>query len=187
MDNNSKCRQIFTVQLRLLFGFFLASSVLYASIGLPDNFKSDFKQMVSNAKGKKITYTGKVYFSNKKLFKWVYLKPTKKEVCTNSRELIVVDHDLEQVSTFYVERGLNVGKILKKAKHYKKHIYLANFNDKKYTIKIDAAGKLQSIAYYDNMDNKVQILFKQMKYGKGELSQEELQCRYPKMYDMIKG
>jgi len=169
--------------LILMLGFYAFAD----SITLPDNFKADFIQKITNTKKKVINYNGKVYFSAKKLQKWKFLKPTKKEVCTTYKELIVVDHDLEQASYFRLNKGFNLSKILNKAKLYKKNIYLATYLDITYTIQVDAKGKLHSFAFFDALDNKVQIVFKNIKYGKGKLSKKIMSCPVPKDYDVIRG
>ena len=66
-------------------------------------------------------------------------------------------------------------------------IYVAEYDNKTYTIQVDKKQKLHSIAYFDDLDNKVQILFKQMKYGKGNLPAQSMKCNYPINYDMIQG
>lgn len=171
-------------QLVLLLAF---TTLVFSEIKLPDNFHASFKQIITNTKKKVINYSGKVTFSDNNLFKWSYLEPTKKEVCTNGSELLVVDHDLEQVSAYYIEKGIDISKVLKKAKLHSKNIYLAESEGKKYTIQLDNEQKLHSIAYYDALDNKVQIVFKDMKYGKGKLPHENMQCHYPVEYDVIRG
>ena len=173
--------------LRLLSLLLLLSSMLFANIALPENFKADFEQKITNSKGKVIKYEGKVHFSGENLFKWSYISPTKKEVCTDGLELMVVDHDLEQVSIYYITKGLDISKVLNKAKLHNKNIYVAEYEGKNYTIQLDKKEKLHSIAYYDELDNKVQIIFINMNYGKGKLASEEMKCNYPTVYDMIKG
>jgi len=166
----------------------LSVSVLFgASIVLPGNFRADFMQKITNANKKTIDYKGKVRFSNKTLLKWEYTEPTKKEVCTDGMELMVVDHDLEQVSIYLIDKGFDLAEILKKAKKYKKNIYVAEHDNRSYTIQLNGKQQIQSIAYYDDLDNKVQIVFKHMKYGKGDLDRKSMQCLYPKTYDMIRG
>ncbi|MEA1953213.1 MAG: LolA-like outer membrane lipoprotein chaperone [Campylobacterota bacterium] len=165
------------------FGMVLNASV----INLPENFKANFTQKISNVKNKSINYSGKVRFSDKSLLKWQYLKPTKKEVCTNGLELWVVDHDLEQVSNYYINKGFNFARILQKAKKHSKNIYVAHYESKSYTIQLNSKKQLHSIAYFDELDNKVQIVFKNIKYGKGKLSSKSMQCNYPKNYDRIEG
>lgn len=173
--------------MKLLFGIILISSMSLANIVLPQSFTSGFKQIVTNTKNGVIIYNGKVYFSDNKYFKWSYLKPTKKEVCTNSKELLVVDHDLEQVSEYRINNGLNISKVLNSAKHYKNSIYTALYDDKRYTIQLDSKNRLQSIAYFDDLDNKVQILFIKMRYKNSKLPLNKMECRYPKSYDIIRG
>ena len=174
--------------MRLLLIGLLSVSVLFgASISLPENFRADFTQKITNAKKKTINYSGKVRFSNKTLLKWEYLKPTKKEVCTDGYELLVVDHDLEQVSNYLINKGFDLAKILKQAKVHSKNIYVTKYENINYTIQVDAKQRLHSIAYFDDLDNKVQIVFKKMKYGKGKLSSASMKCNYPANYDMIRG
>jgi outer membrane lipoprotein carrier protein len=173
--------------MRLLSLLLLLSTMLFASIELPENFQANFEQKITNTKDKVIEYKGKVLFSDKKHFKWFYVSPTKKEVCTDGVELLVVDHDLEQVSTYYITKGLDISQILAKAKLHSKQIYLAEYEGNSYTIQLDNAEKLHSIAYYDELDNKVQIIFKNMIYLKGKLSSDKMICNYPADYDMIRG
>jgi outer membrane lipoprotein carrier protein len=173
--------------MKLLWGLLFSTSLSLATITLPENFKAKFIQTVTTPKKKIIKYNGKVLFSHKVFFKWVYMKPTQKEVCTNGKEILVVDHDLEQVSAFYIQKGLNIAKVLGKAMPYKDDIYIAQFDGKKYTIQLSKSKKLQSIAYYDDLDNKVQILFTQMQYGKDILPKKSMQCNYPASYDVIRG
>lgn len=173
--------------MKLLVLHLLLVVMIFANIKLPENFQADFTQTVTNTKKKVISYNGKISFSNKTLFKWQYISPTQKEVCTNGLELLVVDHDLEQVSIYRVDKGMDIAKILSQAILHSKNIYVADYNHRRYTIQIDESGKLQSLAYFDDLDNKVQILFINIKYGTGELPQKSMQCNYPLAYDMIRG
>jgi len=171
--------------MRLFLTLSLLSSLAFSEIHLPDNFRANFSQNVTSTKKKVIHYSGKLRFSDKQ-FKWSYIKPSKKEVCTDGLELMVVDHRLEQVSVYYVSEDLDIAKILKKAKLHSKNIYVAKYQGVQYTIQLDRKGRLHSLAYFDKLDNKVQIVFKNMKYGKGKLSAKSLQCNYPSSYDMIR-
>jgi len=167
---------------------FLISVWLYSSdINLPVSFSSNFKQIVTNPKNKVINYNGKVRFVYPSIMKWEYLSPTQKEVCSNGEDITVVDHDLEQVSFYYLNKKFDVAKVLSRAKHYKDNIYIAKYQDKDYTIALDKNGRLQSMAYYDDMDNKVQILFIKIKYNKKLFNSKSMQCSFPKYYDIIRG
>ncbi len=176
--------------MRILWIGLLSVSILFgASITLPENFKANFRQTITNTKKKTINYRGKVQFSNTVFLKWEYFEPTKKEVCTDGFELIVVDHDLEQVSNYYINKGFDLTAILEKAKPYKdkKTVFTAQHEGKKYTIQIDSKGRLARVAYFDNLENTVLIIFDKMKYGKGKLKPESMKCDYPRSYDMIRG
>ncbi|WP_295420807.1 LolA-like outer membrane lipoprotein chaperone [Sulfurovum sp.] len=174
--------------MRLILWMAAVSIYAFASaITLPENFTANFTQKITNPKKKVINYSGKVRFSDKTLLKWKYLEPTKKEVCTNGLEVLIVDHDLEQVSNYLINKGFNLSEVLKKAKPHSKNVYVAEYEGKKYTIQVDAKGRLQSVAYFDDLENKVQIVFKNVKYGKGKLPSKTMKCNYPKDYDIIRG
>ena len=174
--------------MRYLFLMLVSGLFLFAaSINIPQNFQANFTQKITNPKKKVINYAGKVYFSEPAKLKWSYTKPTKKEVCTNGKELLVVDHDLEQVSEYKINKGFNLSKILKNAKLYKDNIYLATYSGKKYTIVVDKNRRMRAVAYFDDLDNKVQISFSRIKYGKGKLSAKKMTCKKPKNYDLIRG
>ena len=164
----------------------LSTVYLISSITLPPNFKANFSQKITNPKGKVIRYSGRVYFSNKSMFKWKYTRPTKKEVCTNGTNILIVDHDLEQVSKYFVKNGINISKILKRAQRYKKNIYLTRYKKRRYTIQLNN-NRLQAIAYFDDLDNKVQIVFSDMRYANGRLPSKLMKCTYPRSYDWIEG
>ncbi|MDQ1325361.1 MAG: outer rane lipoprotein carrier protein [Campylobacterota bacterium] len=175
--------------MKLLLLICMTGSMLFAQIQVPENFQADFVQTITNPKKKVITYSGKVYFSNKNRLKWEYVSPAKKEVCSDGVEVLVVDHDLEQVSNYLINKGFDLAEILKKATPYKdkKSVFIAKYEGKEYTIQIDAKGQLSRVAYYDDLDNTVLIVFKRMKYGKGDLPLENIRCDYPRDYDLIRG
>jgi len=174
--------------MRVLFVSFIMGVLLFAGgIDIPENFQADFTQKITNPKKKVINYSGKVYFSEGSKLKWEYRKPTKKEVCTDGYELLVVDHDLEQVSHYNISKGFDLSKILKNATLHKGRLYLATYGGKKYTIQVDSRKRLQAVAYFDDLDNKVQIAFSRVKYGKGKLPKKMMRCKEPKAYDTIRG
>jgi outer membrane lipoprotein carrier protein len=119
--------------------------------------------------------------------RWDYKEPTQKEVCSDAQNVTVVDHDLEQVSIYYLNKKFDVAKILSKAKHYKDNIYIAKYQDKDYTIALDKKGRVQSMAYYDDLDNMVQIVFKNIKYKNKPFKSKYMKCHFPKDYDIIRG
>jgi outer membrane lipoprotein carrier protein len=173
--------------MRLFLSVLLLSSYLFSEIKLADNFSSNFTQIVTNSKNKKIKYSGRVRMSQAKYLKWQYREPSKKEVCSDGKTLLVVDHDLEQVSAYRMNHSLDIAKILRSATHYKDTIYVTVYEETRYTIALDEKQRVQSIAYFDNLDNKVQIVFENMTYSDVKFNQEIMQCNYPNDYDVIRG
>jgi len=175
---------------------------LNANIILPENFTTDFQQTITNDKGKVIKYGGQVLFKNlhqisidvegkesefsRSLFKWSYTSPTQKEVCTDGIQLIVVDHDLEQVSNYLIDDGINLEKILKIANQISTTTYQATYKEVEYLITMDKEQQLKQIVYVDNLDNKVKIIFNNMNYNTG-VEERKLECNAPQEYDIIKG
>jgi len=183
----------------LLFALSLA---LNANIVLPETFTTDFEQTITNDKGKVIKYEGRVLFKNIKeilstpeggdetytrsLFKWSYTAPTQKEVCTNGVELTVVDHDLEQVSHYLIDEGIDLEQVLKLAQPLTKTDYKATYKDIEYLITMDRNQHLKKIVYVDSLDNKVKIIFNNMSYN-SSVKEQELECHAPSEYDIIEG
>ena len=188
--------------MRHFISLLALSFTLNANIILPENFTTDFQQTITNDKGKVIKYEGQVLFINqhqlsitpdgkeeefsRSLFKWSYTSPTQKEVCTDGIQLIVVDHDLEQVSNYLIEDGINLEEILKIANKISTTTYQATYKDVEYLITMDKKEQLKQIVYVDNLDNKVKIIFKNMNYNTG-VDEEKLECHAPDEYDIIKG
>jgi outer membrane lipoprotein carrier protein len=188
--------------MKLLISLLTLSTLLSANIDLPKNFKTDFNQTITNEKGKVIQYDGKVFFKNidqlhpdamakkitytRSIFKWSYLTPTQKEVCTDGTQLIVVDHDLEQISSYMINDGINLKEILKIAKKISQRDYQATYKEVEYLISLDDAEQLKQIVYVDNLDNAVKIIFKNMNYNT-VINQNDLDCNAPDVYDVIKG
>ena len=175
---------------------------LNATVTLPSSFSTNFKQIITNDQGKVIDYRGKIYFQDlveaiaddsgreqsytRSLFKWNYTYPSKKEVCSDGIQLIVVDHDLEQVANYLVDENIDLKAILSVAKKITTTDYKATYKEVEYLITLDSKGQLFKILYVDNLENSVKILFSDMKYNQ-PLESKILECTAPKEYDVIKG
>ncbi len=188
--------------MKLLISILTLSTLLVAQIRLPQNFKTNFFQTITNEKGKVIKYEGEVHFKNleqlftnmmgeeesytRSLFKWSYTSPTKKEVCTDGTQVIVVDHDLEQVANYMIEDSINLKEILTIANRISAKDYQATYKEIEYLITLDEKEQLKQIVYVDNLENRVKIIFKGMHYDT-IIKDEILECHAPKDYDRIKG
>jgi outer membrane lipoprotein carrier protein len=166
----------------ILFTF---SALTANNISLPTSFASKFVQTITNPKGKVLKYTGVLAYSDTYFVKWNYQTPTKREICSSGQFIIIVDHDLEQISKYETSETLNIIEIVSKAKKVKKNIWVTKKDNKLYTIRVDSKNKINSIAYIDKLDNKVQILFKKMTYRNKSLPSKLMLCKEPKNYDII--
>jgi len=189
--------------MRTFFTISILVIALHADIVLPNNFETDFKQTITNDKGKTINYSGDVKFKQDRtilldehgsqtemtssLFKWSYKSPTEKEVCTDGVQLIVIDHDLEQVSRYLIDDGLELEKVLKVAKKIDRQNYTALYKEIEYLITVDKENRLKKIFYTDSLDNRVKIIFENMNYNNKSFDDRGLECEEPKDYDMIEG
>jgi len=170
--------------LLILFAFALLNG---EGISLPAGMEARFLQKVTNPQKKVIQYSGKVLMDSGNRFKWSYTKPTKKEVCSDGKRVIVVDHDLEQVSFYRMDKGFDLGAVLKRAKHYKGNLYTAKYQGRTYTLAVDSKGRIEQIAYKDDMDNVVNIHLKGVRSLSKPPSARRMRCPYPKSYDVIEG
>jgi outer membrane lipoprotein-sorting protein len=174
------------MRVKILTFFFLIFTFLNGGdIKIPISFKANFTQSVKNHKGKTIRYRGRVFFNYPDTTKWIYNYPTKKEVCSSDGKLIIIDHDLEQVSYYSLDRGINLAKVLSKAKKYKGNLYVTTYKGKYYTIQLNNKGEIQQIAFKDNLDNQVNIIFRSIKYSNKPISRKKFYCAKPSGYDSI--
>ena len=171
----------------LLLSLTLSTLMMAGAVKIPNSFSTRFTQKITNPKKKVIKYSGTLLLNSSGSLKWSYTKPTKKEVCSTGRAFTIVDHDLEQVSFHTLEHSLNLASILKKAKHHKGNLYVATYEDVLYTFSIDKNGRIDQIAFKDNLDNVVNIHFQKMYYRAKPNPKRKMQCPYPKAYDIIRG
>jgi len=189
--------------MKLLLTLSALAMALHAEITLPNNFSAEFEQNITNDQGKVIKYEGDVLFKkmtesflnnsgttqsySRSLFKWNYSSPTQKEVCTDGRQLIVIDHDLEQVSNYMVDEGIDLEAILKVAQKITNVDYKATYKETEYIITLDNKQQLSKIVYVDNLDNGVKIVFNNMNYNNTSFDVKKLECQSPQEYDIIQG
>jgi outer membrane lipoprotein carrier protein len=189
--------------MRLLSIILIWSLYLSADISLPDNFQTKFNQTIRNDKGKVIRYSGTVSFKQdidvfinhlnqrqeirSKLFKWSYTSPTKKEVCTDGTQILVIDHDLEQVSKYLIDDGFDLEQILGVSQKISNRDYKAVYKEIEYLITLDSMGRLQKIVYTDSLDNNVKIVFINMRYNLKPFDDRSLECPVNPDYDVIEG
>lgn len=173
------------VIFRIIFTFF--PLLLVGEIRVPVYVSATFVQKVTTPKKKVIRYTGDLLLNRSREFRWRYTSPAKREICGDGDRVRVIDHRLKQVVVYKVGSLLDLMQLLKRAKPYRGDLYLARYHGTRYTLKIDARGQLEQVAYKDEMDNVVNIHFYHVHYGDTPFPAARLRCRVPQSYDVIQG
>lgn len=128
------------------------------------SFSSDFTQEVVS-KDSKLTYKGNFIITQDQAF-WSYQSPTQKEIYIDKKDIVIIEHDLEQVIFSKLENIPNLNEIFKNAKQTQKGQYKARYENIDYFLKLEN-DEIKSVSYKDDFDNEVAIyFFKQVKNTK---------------------
>ncbi len=165
----------------------LISLLSQAEIRVPVSLSATFVQKVKTPQKKTVRYTGDLLLNRSREFRWHYARPARRDICGDGRRVRIIDHRLQQVVVYKVGSLLDMMQLLKRAKQYRKDIYLAKYHGTQYTLKIDARGQVEQIAYKDKMDNVINIRFSHVQYRNDSIASKKLVCPVPKSYDVVKG
>ncbi|MRJ05915.1 MAG: hypothetical protein C6I01_00115 [Epsilonproteobacteria bacterium] len=123
---------------------------------LPSNFSAHFNQVIYGDNGKKLTYTGEVYFRNNQVY-WHYSYPTEKMIWVNQGRFVVYEPDLMQVTIAKPKKNINFLKLIKTARKIAPHRYTTKVEGREYNFTY--TGTLQKVQYRDKIGNLVVITF----------------------------
>lgn len=171
--------------LRILIVLF--PGVLLAQIQVPVSMSATFVQKVTTPKKKTVRYRGTLRLNRSREFHWTYNKPSHREICGDGSRVRVIDHALEQVIVYKVGSLLDLMQLLKRAKLYRGDLYTARYHGTRYTLKVNAKGEVEQIAYQDEMDNIINIHFHKITYRDTPFASDQMRCVIPRHYDVIKG
>ena len=165
----------------ILTAILVASS--YANINNINSFEADFLQNITDDKGTKITYNGHIKASKPRYALWQYIKPIQKSVYILPNKIVIIEPEIEQAIIKHLNGNFDFFKIIQNAKKVAKDTYLAKFENKEYTLKIEST-KLKSISYKDEFENNVVINFKNQEENK-KIPMEVYIPHIPEEYDII--
>ena len=151
--------------MKHIFLYTLLSTLLFASLDNINSFEADFTQMVTDDKGKVLTYTGNVIASKPQNALWDYIKPITKKIYIDSHKVTVIEPEIEQVIIRRIESSFDFFNMIKKAKKTGDNSYLAIFKSSEFIIKTEKS-LIKSIAYSDEFENSVHILFENQKQNR---------------------
>jgi len=170
--------------LKYLIIFQLFVSIAFSSVLDISSFEADFKQIVTDDKGKQLVYDGKLKALKPQFAFWNYKQPIQKSIYLTSHLITIIEPEIEQVIIKNIPASFNFFKMIQNAKEISKNTYTTHINDTLYTIQTKDE-MIKSIIYHDEFDNKVEIIFdKQFKNRK--ISEEIFNPIIPQEYDIIR-
>ncbi len=172
---------------RYLIFFLLFAWLRAEPIAVPVSLTAAFVQKITTPGKRQTRYTGIVRLNRSREFLWKYTEPSRREICGDGSKIKIIDHDLKQVTVYKAGSLLDPMQLLKRAKLYRESIYTARYHGTHYTLKTNAEGQLEQIAFKDNLDNIVNLHFYKIHYGEKPINTARLRCHIPKSYDVIKG
>jgi outer membrane lipoprotein carrier protein len=157
--------------MKVLIIILLTFYQLFAQI---KTYQASFIQTVTNPSGKVINYEGSIYIKQPNKMLWKYKTPVEKYVYMDDLKIIIDEPELEQAIYTQLTDEINVISFLNNPK----------LIDDKYKVTFETK-KLKSIEYNDEMENKIKILFKNIKIN-DNIADQLFQFIAPLDYDIIK-
>lgn len=166
--------------LFLIMIFNLAnSSVLDMS-----SFEADFKQIITDDRGKELSYSGHIVASKPQYALWKYKEPVEKSVYITPHYVTVVEPEIEQAIIRKIASSFNFFNMMQKAKKVTDNLYVATLNESKYTIKLENS-LIKSISYLDEFENEVNIIFHNQTKNR-VISENIFRAKIPLEYDIVR-
>lgn len=168
--------------MRILFVLMLFFPHLFAFDVDFKNLHADFIQTVSSKQGK-ITYRGNFILQDGKAF-WSYEEPSKKEIYINDDEIVIIEHDLEQVIVSKLKKLPNLNEIFKKAKKRTPSKFEARYENINYIIELEE-DEIKKISYEDALENFVSIMLFNVRRNQA-IDATIFTPKYPAHYDIVR-
>ena len=148
------------------------------------SFEANFEQSIINSSNKEIKYNRKVFIKDSSKILWKYKTPIIKNVYIIKDFAIVDEPELEQAIFTSLNKEINILKLMKNAKEINPNVFVTTMYDVEYTINVKDK-KIHSIAYEDELENKVTIKFSDA--VQNHIIQDSLFIfKAPKGYDIIR-
>jgi len=169
--------------MKFLFLSIFIVSINFASLIDIKSFEADFKQIITDEKGEKLTYNGHIMATSPQYAVWKYTSPIEKTMYIKPNLITIVEPELEQVIIKKIPSYFDFFTIMKHATKISSIRYETFVKDVKYTIYTEKE-LIKSVSYYDEFENFVQIIFEKQVQNR-EFSKVVFQASYPDDYDVI--
>ncbi|MDQ7042588.1 MAG: LolA-like outer membrane lipoprotein chaperone [Sulfurimonas sp.] len=171
--------------MRYIFLLTLLFTLSFSDVFSMNSFEADFTQTVTNEKGNRLEYKGRVKALKPQYALWKYLQPSIKLIYVNNNQATIIEPELEQVIVKHLKSKLDFFNIIKHAKKIDTNTYVTNFQSVKYTMHL-RNSQLKSIEYKDQLDNIILINFTNHSINR-EIDISEFNPLIPAEYDIIDG
>ena len=173
--------------LQIFVGFFALHFVAFGvALGFGEDIrtlKADFVQKTLSQENTLI-YSGTLLAKATAKAKWVYEKPTPKEIYINNKKTTIYEPFLEQVSIGNAKRKIDFLQILRQAKLQKDGKYHSVYEDIDYALTLQG-GKPQKLEFSDGFDNTVEIVFERVRINEA-IDDGEFDFVIPPNVDIIR-
>ncbi len=166
--------------MKLLTTIFLLITNIYANELSIKTYEAKFSQMITNPSGKTITYTGIIYIKAPNNMKWQYLTPVRKNIIMKDEKIIIDEPELEQAIYTQLTDEINLIELLNNPDKIDEKYKLTFTNKNNLEPK-----KLTDIQYEDELENKINISFTNIKINK-EIKSFRFMFVAPSFYDIIR-
>lgn len=144
--------------MKYIFLLQLLFTMSFANIEKINSFEADFKQDVTNDKGKVLSYTGHLQAIKPQSALWSYQTPIKKEIYVTAYKVVIIEPEIEQAIVKVIQNDFDFFSMIKNAIKIEENVYLATFKESNFTIKLKDSN-IESISYVDEFENNVTISF----------------------------
>jgi len=170
--------------MRYIFILILLLKIASADTLNIDSFTADFQQTITDDKGHKLLYSGKISALKPQYAKWSYETPVKKDVYISTNRIIIVEPEIEQVIIRDIHSSFDFFSLISHAKKIADNKYIATYQESKFIIELKNS-KIESLSYKDNFDNSVKIIFSDQVQN-SKILKREFKALYPLDYDIIR-
>ena len=153
---------ISNLPLKLFFIFFVCTLPNYASLKDLETYQADFTQTIIDQDNSKVVYKGTFLALKPLKAVWHYDSPVKKSVYINSRQIVIVEPELEQAIYKESNSAFTLFTILDNATKVDANTYEKRIGEKTYRLSVKK-NKIQTLHYRDDFDNNVTIVFNKQK------------------------
>ena len=156
----------------------------YAQILTINSFEADFKQELTDEKGKVISYKGHISAVKPNYALWKYETPLNKEIYVSKTKVIILEPEIEQVIIRNTYLDFDIFDLIKNAIMLKENTYKAHFRETDFQI-VFKNSLISSISYKDELDNSIKILFSKQLQNK-KIPLNRFIPSIPDEYDVIR-